>query len=98
MRGMDALHSFQSKLLLAIHGISEADLRRPEREGKWSIADVIAHLGDLELVYAVRIRAMLAGAGETTLQRLPQDAWIENVHRRESVAELLEQQIGRAHV
>lgn len=88
---MDALHSFQSKLLLAIHGIPEADLRRPEREGKWSVADVIAHLGDLELVYAVRIRAILSGAAGATLQALPQDAWIENVHRRESVAELLEQ-------
>lgn len=91
MRGMEALRSFQSKLLLAIHGIPEGDLRRPEREGKWSIADVIAHLGDLELVYAVRIRSMLAGAGETPLQSLPQDRWIANVHRRESLAELLEQ-------
>ena len=81
---------FQSRLLLAIHGIAESDLRKPEREGKWSIADVIAHLGDLELVYAVRIRSMLAGA-QGTLQALPQDAWVERVHRREPVAELLEE-------
>lgn len=87
---MDELHEFHSRLLLAIHGIAEDDLRRPEAEGRWSIADVIAHLGDLELVYAVRIRSILAGAG-ATLQALPQDAWIERVHRREPVAELLEQ-------
>lgn len=87
---MNELHEFHSRLILAIHGIAEDDLRRPESEGRWSIADVIAHLGDLELVYAVRIRSILAGA-EGTLQALPQEAWVETVHRREPVAELLEQ-------
>lgn len=94
---MDTLRAFHSRLLLAIHGIAEPDLRRPEREGKWSIADVISHLADLELVYAVRIRTIVAGAGgETPLPVLAQDAWVERVHRREphrreSVLELLEQ-------
>ncbi len=92
MQLMEKLRAFHSRLLLAIHGISEEDLKRPEREGKWSIADVIAHLGDLEMVYAVRIRTILSGAaGDAPLPALAQDAWVENVHRRESVAELLEQ-------
>ena len=89
---MDTLHAFHSRLLLAIHGIPESELRRPERDGKWSIADVISHLADLELVYAVRIRTIVAGVGgETPLPVLAQDAWVERVHRREPVAELLEQ-------
>lgn len=89
---MEKLLAFQSRLLLAIHGIAESDLARPEGEGKWSIADVIAHLADLELVYAVRMRTILAGAGgDTPLPALAQDAWVERVHRREPVAELLEQ-------
>lgn len=89
---MSALHEFHARLLLAIHGIPEADLRRPEAEGKWSVADVIAHLGDLELVYAVRIRTILAGAGgDRPLPVLAQNAWIERVHRREPLSELLEQ-------
>jgi hypothetical protein len=88
---MNELLAFHSRLVLTIHGIAEADLNRPEAPGKWSIADVIAHLGDLELVYAVRIRTIVAGAGEAPLPALAQDAWIERVHRRESVAELLEQ-------
>lgn len=90
-RRMNELLAFHSRLVLAIHGLGESDLNRPEAEGKWSIADVIAHLGDLELVYAVRIRTMLAGAGDTPLPALAQNDWIERVHRRESVAELLEQ-------
>lgn len=89
---MESLRAFHSKLLLAIHGIAEEDVKRPEREGKWSIADVIAHLGDLEMVYAVRIRTILAqAAGDAPLPSLAQDEWIANVHRREPVAELLEQ-------
>src|SRR5690349_13240519 len=89
---LDKLRAFHSRLVLAIHGIAEADLNRPEREDKWSVADVIAHLGDLEMIYAVRIRTMLAGAGgETKLPALAQAHWIERVHRREPLRELLEQ-------
>jgi hypothetical protein len=84
------MKDFQSRLLLAIHGIAEADLRRPEAEGKWSIADVIAHLGDLEMIYAVRMRTALA-VDEPDVPSLKQNEWVANVHRREPVAELLEQ-------
>jgi quercetin dioxygenase-like cupin family protein len=99
MPRMDKLRAFHSRLLLAIHGIAEEELVRPEREGKWSIADVIAHLSDLELVYAVRLRTILAdadyGGGDAPLPALAQDAWVERVHRREplheTIAELLEQ-------
>jgi|GEM_PF-1801934 len=79
-----------NELLMAIHGIAEDDLRRPESEGRWSIADVIAHLGDLEMLYAVRMRTTLA-VHEPDLAVLKQDAWVANVHRREPVSELLEQ-------
>lgn len=88
---LEHLRAFQSRLLMAIHGIPESDLELRERDGKWSIKSVISHLGDLELVYAVRIRAMLAGAGETPLQKLPQDEWVARVHRGEPLAELLEE-------
>jgi hypothetical protein len=82
--------NFQSRLLLAIHGIPEANLHRPEGDGKWSIADVIAHLGDLELIYGVRIRTALAVDG-ADVPGLSQNEWIANVHRHgEPVSELLE--------
>jgi quercetin dioxygenase-like cupin family protein len=79
-----------NELLMAIHGIAEEELRRPEGEGRWSIADVIAHLGDLELVYAVRIRTALT-VDNPDLPVLKQNEWVAAVHRREPVAELLEQ-------
>jgi len=89
---LDRLRAFQSRLVLAIHGIAEPDLWRLEREGGWSILDAIAHLGDLELVYTVRMRDILAGAGNRSLQPLAQNDWIAHVHRRdEPLSELLEQ-------
>ncbi len=85
---LEKLRAFPARLAAAAE--SASDPNRPEREGGWSVADVVAHLGDLELVYAVRIRTILAGAGETPLQALDQDAWVERVHRREPLSELLE--------
>lgn len=41
-------------------GVDDAALRRPEREGKWSMLHVVQHLADAELVYAIRYRMMLA--------------------------------------
>lgn len=83
----------QEKLRALLEGLSEEELRRPEGEGRWAVLDVLAHLGDLEMVYAVRMRDILAGSGDRTLQPLAQDAWIQRVHRRgdETRDELLEQ-------
>ena len=89
---LEKLRAFPARLLQAITGINETDLAKPEREGKWSVQDVVSHLGDLELVYNVRIRTMLAGAGgDTPLPVLAQNQWVERVHRREPLEELLEQ-------
>jgi hypothetical protein len=93
---LEKLRAFPSRLRPAVEGIAADALARPESDGKWSVADVVAHLGDLELVYAVRIRTILAGAGgDTPLPVLAQDHWVERVHRREPIAEpiaeLLEQ-------
>jgi hypothetical protein len=92
---LEKLRAFPARLAAAAGGLTDAQVKQLEREDGWSGADVLAHLGDLELVYAVRIRTILAGAGETPLAALDQNAWIERVHRREplpeSMSELLEQ-------
>lgn len=86
-----ALRTFPQQLAAAVQNLGSDQVTRLEAEGKWSVADVVAHLADLELVYAVRIRTIVAGAGDTPLAALAQDAWVERVHRREPVSELLEQ-------
>lgn len=86
---MTELLDFQSRLLLAIHGIGENDLGRVEKDGGWSILDVIAHLGDVELLTAWRLRLMLV-EDEPELPRFSQNEWLARLHDRESLAERLE--------
>ena len=87
---LESLRTFQSTLLTAIHGIHEKDLRRPEKPGRWSILEVIAHLSDLELVCTVRMRAILA-TDRPTLQKLEQESWVSRVHTSDTRDEILEQ-------
>ena len=87
---LEPLRGFQPRLLHAIHGIGENDLRRPGGPKKWSILDVIAHLGDLELIAAVRYRDIVA-IWRPALQKLTQEEWVARVHRRDSRDSILEQ-------
>jgi hypothetical protein len=49
-------------------------LRRPEAPGKWSVAEVIAHLADTELVAGWRYRHILADE-QPQIAGYDQDAW-----------------------
>src|SRR5687768_14559215 len=86
----ERLLSFQSRLLMAIHGIREEDLQRPERPDAWSVAEVIAHLGDVEMLTSVRVRQMVA-EDHPRLVAFSQNVWVARLHRNETVDELLEQ-------
>jgi hypothetical protein len=78
---------FQDRLLMSIHGIAPEDLTRPERPAAWSIRDVIAHLADVELLTAMRMRTILVE--ETPLLPvIAQEQWVR-LHR-ETVEDLLE--------
>jgi hypothetical protein len=46
---------------------------KPE-PGKWSIAEILAHLADAEIVGSWRMR-LIAGANETAIQPFDQDVW-----------------------
>lgn len=71
-----------SRLLLAIHGIADEDLRKPEGNAKWSIFDVIAHLGDYELLTQWRLRGVEAAFDGNAFVAM---------HRGERLADVLEQ-------
>ena len=63
----------------AIEGLSDAQLRRPEAPGKWSIAQVLQHLADSDLVWGWRVRLILA-QDRPTLTGYDQDLWAERLH------------------
>lgn len=51
-----------------------AVLRQPEAPGRWSVGEVLAHLADSELVWAFRLRMVLAEE-RPSLAGYDQDAW-----------------------
>ncbi len=67
----------------AIDGLSPAALRTPERPGKWSIAHVLQHLADSDLVWGWRVRLILA-QDRPPLTGYDQDLWAEHLHYEES--------------
>jgi hypothetical protein len=63
----------------ATEGLSGAQLRQPEGPGKWSIAQVLQHLADSDLVWGWRMRLILA-QDRPVLTGYDQDLWAERLH------------------
>lgn len=64
------------KLATLIRRLSKKQLTRRPAPGKWSIAEILAHLADAELVTGYRLRLIFASNG-TAIQAFDQDAWAE---------------------
>ncbi len=64
------------RLSKLIQGVSRARLTRRPAPGKWSVAEIIAHLADDEMVGGFRMRLIL-GAPGTPIQGFDQDRWAE---------------------
>ena len=67
-RGKDPLRLQQAaprKFAALIKGLSKKQLSRRPAPGKWSIAEILAHLADAELVIGYRLRLILASNGTT---------------------------------
>lgn len=62
----------------AIQGLSDGQLRAAEQPGKWSIAEVLRHLADSEIVWSWRLRMVLAH-DRPRLTGYDQDLWAERL-------------------
>ncbi|HEX8170822.1 MAG TPA: DinB family protein [Thermoanaerobaculia bacterium] len=69
-------------------GVSDAELRRPEGEGKWSMLEVIHHLADGELVIGVRLR-MIVAEERPPIVAYDQELWATNLAYRDAELEPL---------
>jgi DinB superfamily len=67
------------KIERLLKGVSAAKLRKRPAPGKWSIAEIIGHVADTELVGGFRMRLIL-GAPGTTIAAFDQDTWVTALH------------------
>lgn len=72
-------HELTDEVERLVAGLGDAELRREEAPGKWSILHVLEHLADQELVSAYRLRAITA-EHEPPLPGYDQDAWARGLH------------------
>lgn len=87
---MVVLRETPSALRRAIEGLPRQQLRQAEQPGKWSIGQILQHLADADVVWAWRMRLVLAQE-RPTLTGYDQDLWAERLHYElEDPAESLE--------
>jgi DinB superfamily len=67
------------KLARLVKGVPTAKLRKRPAPDQWSVAEILAHLADAEIVIGWRMRSIL-GAPGTPIQAFDQDAWVTAGH------------------
>ena len=67
------------KLERLIKGVPASALRKRPAPDKWSPGEILAHLGDAELVIGFRMRLIL-GAPGTPIAAYDQDSWVTSLH------------------
>ena len=66
-------------------GRSAGDLQWMPEPGRWSVAQIVSHFADVEIVLAYRIRTILSAPGGP-IQAFDQDAWVTAQHAERSDA------------
>jgi hypothetical protein len=67
------------KLERLITGVPTSELRKRPAADKWSASEIVAHLGDAEIVIGFRMRLIL-GAPGTPIAAYDQDSWVTSGH------------------
>lgn len=82
---IDVLRETPDKAKRAIAGLDADQIRRPEAAGKWSIAHVLRHLADSEVVWGWRMRLILA-QDRPPITGYDQDLWADRLHYADAPA------------
>ena len=70
----EILHDTMSRIAFLLAKIGVERSQQSPAPGKWSAAEIIAHLADCEIVFAFRLRQTLAEDGPT-IQPFDQEKW-----------------------
>jgi hypothetical protein len=73
---MGVLASTPRRLEKLVEGVGKKKLSTRPGPGKWSVAEILAHMADVEIVQGFRIRLVL-GSNGTPVQGFDQDVWAE---------------------
>lgn len=66
------------QIAAAVSGLTDKTLRYKPAPDKWCILEMLAHLADMEILYAYRMRQMLADK-DPVIAPIDQDAWARNL-------------------
>ena len=80
---LDAAEKSPKQIAAAVLGLPEKTLRYKPSPDKWCILEILGHLADMEILYAYRIRQMLADK-DPVIAPIDQDAWAKNLGYLES--------------
>jgi hypothetical protein len=75
---LDAAENSPKEIAAAVSGLSFEVLRYKPVPEKWCILEILGHLADIEIVYAHRLRQMLADE-KPVLAPMDQDVWAKNL-------------------
>src|SRR6266576_131599 len=75
---LEAAEKSPKEIAAAVSGLPPQVLRYKPAPDKWSILEILAHLADIEIVYAYRLRQMLADQ-KPMIAPMDQDEWAKNL-------------------
>jgi hypothetical protein len=86
---LEAAEKSPKQIAAAVSGVPDTTLRFKPAPDKWSILEILGHLADIEVVYAYRIRQMLADT-QPVIAPMDQNAWAKKLGYSDSApAELV---------
>jgi uncharacterized damage-inducible protein DinB len=92
-RIIDSAEKDPKKIAAAVSGLPDSTLRFKPAPNKWSILEMLAHLADMEILYAYRMRQIVADKNPT-IAPIDPDAWAKHLGYMEEKAPELVAQFG----
>jgi hypothetical protein len=75
---LEAAEKSPKQIAVAVSGLPDQVMRYKPAPDKWCILEILGHLTDIEIVYAYRLRQMLADS-KPVIAAMDQDLWARNL-------------------
>jgi len=86
---LDVAEKSPKQIAAAVSGLPDKTLRYKPSPDKWCILEILAHLVDIEIAYAYRMRQILADT-KPVIAPIDQDLWAKNLgYMQEAPPELV---------